>query len=193
MSGNDIGNLAYLAILLTASVFWFVTSGRQNLGKTTQHMAVWGLIFLGTIAVIGLWDDIRATVLPTQAVFDDAGRIEIPRSPDGHYRLTAQINGASLIFIVDTGASDIVLSQADARKAGFDPDALPYYGRAMTANGEVRTAPVRLSIVKVGGFEDHNVAARVNGGALDQSLLGMSYLQRYSQITIAGNKLILTR
>lgn len=193
MNDIEIGNLVYLGILLTALLFWFITSARQNLGRTTQHMAVWALIFLGTIAVIGLWDDIRATVRPAQVVFDDAGRIEIPRSSDGHYRIMATINGATITFIVDTGASDIVLSKSDARKVGFEPDELPYYGRAMTANGEVRTAPVRLKSVLIGGYEDRNVSARINGGVLEQSLLGMSYLERYSQITIAGNRLILTR
>ena len=94
---------------------------------------------------------------------------------------------------MDTGASDIVLSKQDARRVGFDPDALPYYGRAMTANGEVRTAPVRLESVSLEGIQDSNVSARVNGGELQQSLLGMAYLQRYEQITITGNRMILIR
>ena len=193
MRNIEIGNLAYLVLLTAAVGFWFFVSNRNSLGKTLQQAVVWGLIILGMIAAVGLWDDIRSTVKPTQAVFADAGRIEIPRGPDGHYRLTLNVNEAPITFIVDTGATDIVLSKQDARKAGFDPEALPYYGRAMTANGEVRTAPVRLDSISLDGIEDRNVPARINGGELQQSLLGMAYLQRYEQITISGNKMILTR
>ncbi|MEP2533166.1 TIGR02281 family clan AA aspartic protease [Shimia sp.] len=193
MSSLELGNLAYLVLLTSAVAFWFFGSNRQSLGKTMQHAVLWGLIFLGVIAVVGLWDDIRSTVIPTQSVFSDSGRIEIPRGQDGHYRLTLDVNDAPVTFIVDTGASDIVLSKSDARRVGFDPDTLPYYGRAMTANGEVKTAPVTLKRVALEGIEDHNVSARINGGEMGQSLLGMAYLQRYDQITISGNRMILTR
>ncbi|WP_372887870.1 TIGR02281 family clan AA aspartic protease, partial [Shimia sp.] len=92
-----------------------------------------------------------------------------------------------------TGASEIVLSRADARRAGFDVDRLPYYGRAFTANGEVRTAPVTLRELRLGEMVDTGVAASVNGGQLEQSLLGMSYLQRFSEIRISGGTLSLLR
>ncbi|WP_106607973.1 retropepsin-like aspartic protease family protein [Shimia abyssi] len=193
MSSYDLGRLAYLVLLTAVIGFWFFVSNRRSLGKSLQHAVLWGLIILGMIAAVGLWDDIRQTVRPTQAVFADAGRIEIPRGPDGHYRLTLDVNDTPLTFIVDTGATDIVLSKQDARKVGFDPDALPFYGRAMTANGEVRTAPVTLDQVSLDGLTDRNIPARINGGELSQSLLGMSYLQRFEQITITGNQMILTR
>lgn len=193
MSSFEYGQLTYLVVLCAAVLFWFVTNHRQSFGKILQQAMAWVLIFLGVIVAIGMWGDIRDTVRPTQAVFSDEGRIEIPRSQDGHYRLTLTINGKPILFVVDTGASQVVLSKADAAKAGLDLENLVYYGRALTANGEVRTAPVTLKEVKIGTLTDRNVAAQVNGGELDQSLLGMSYLQRFEQITITGQKLILTR
>ncbi|TKZ20733.1 TIGR02281 family clan AA aspartic protease [Shimia litoralis] len=193
MSSFENGQLTYLVVLCAAVLFWFVTNHRQSFGKILQQAMAWVLIFLGVIVAIGMWGDIRDTVRPTQAVFSDEGRIEIPRSQDGHYRLTLTINGKPILFVVDTGASQVVLSKADAAKAGLDLENLVYYGRALTANGEVRTAPVTLTEVKIGTLTDRNVAAQVNGGELDQSLLGMSYLQRFEQITITGQKLILTR
>jgi aspartyl protease family protein len=95
--------------------------------------------------------------------------------------------------VVDTGATDIVLTKEDAARAGLDPDSLRYLGRAGTANGEVRTAYVRLNDVRLGDITDRDVAAVVNGGQMDQSLLGMGYLQRWGRIEIAGGELILTR
>ncbi|MBO9396981.1 TIGR02281 family clan AA aspartic protease [Shimia sp. R9_2] len=193
MSEFEIGHLAYLSLLLVMVLMWYISSGRLALGQTLRNAAIWVLIFLGAIAVAGMWEDIRSTVRPMQTVLDDGSRIEIPRSNDGHYYATLRLNGANIDFVVDTGASEIVLSKADARRAGLDPDNLAYWGRAMTANGEVRIAPVWIEEISLGDFTDRDVRATVNEGEMPQSLLGMSYLQRYAQITIAGNRLILTR
>ncbi|MBO9408213.1 TIGR02281 family clan AA aspartic protease [Shimia sp. R9_1] len=193
MSEFEIGHLAYLSLLLVMVLMWYISSGRLALGQTLRNAAIWVLIFLGAIAVAGMWEDIRSTVRPMQTVLDDGSRIEIPRSNDGHYYATLRLNGANVDFVVDTGASEIVLSKADARRAGLDPDNLAYWGRAMTANGEVRIAPVWIEEISLGDFTDRDVRATVNEGEMPQSLLGMSYLQRYTQITIAGNRLILTR
>lgn len=193
MSEFQSMNLVYLVILGCAVIFWFVTNHRQSFGKSIQQGLAWLLIFVGVIAAYGMWGDIRSTVLVQATVDAQAGTIEIPRSPDGHYRLALEVNGKRIDFVVDTGASEIVLSKADAARAGFDPENLPYYGRAYTANGEVRTAPVRLEEMRLGEMVDRDVAASVNGGDLQQSLLGMSYLQRFREITISGGKLMLVR
>lgn len=193
MSGDQIAQLSYFAVLGAAIVFWFVASNRQSLSKTVQQILVWVLIFVGIIAAYGMWGDIRSTVIPTATVHSAEGRIEIPQSPDGHYRLSLDVNGTPVNFIVDTGASNVVLSKRDAERAGFDPETLPFFGRARTANGEVRTAPITIETLSLQGVTERNVGAAVNGGELDESLLGMSYLGRYSQITIASGKLILVQ
>ncbi len=192
MDEFDTAHLIYLIMLGLAVVFWFVASKREKLGTVVQQALIWGLIFIGVIAAIGLWDDIRSTVMPTQSV-SGADRIELPRHVDGHYYLIAQVNGEAIHFVVDTGATDIVLTKDDARLAGLDPDKLAFTGSALTANGEVTTASVRLDTVEIGPIRDTGVHAVVNGGELDQSLLGMSYLQRYSSVEISGGKLILRR
>jgi len=193
MNDYDTAHLIYLVMLGCAVVFWFVASNRESLGRVAQQAVVWGLIFLGVIAAVGLWDDIRRTFRPGQAVFAGDQRIELPRAPDGHYYLTAQVNGAAVDFVIDTGATQIVLTQADARAAGIDPERLAFVGRAYTANGEVRTAPVRLDSIRIGPIHDTGVRAVVNEGALEQSLLGMTYLQRFTSVEISGGKLVLTR
>ncbi|WP_397541415.1 TIGR02281 family clan AA aspartic protease [Roseovarius salis] len=193
MSDIDTARLLYLVLLGGAIVLWFFAQNRASLGKVTQQAIVWALIFVGVIAAVGLWGDIRQTVRPGQAVVAEGGRIELPRAPDGHYYLTAQVNGEPVNFVVDTGATQIVLSKQDAETAGIDTDALTYVGRAYTANGEVRTAPVRLERLEIGPITDRGVRAVVNAGELHQSLLGMEYLQRYRSVEITGGKLVLTR
>ncbi len=193
MSDFDYARLFYLVLLGGAVVTWFFAQNRKSLGRVTQQALVWGLIFIGVIAAVGLWGDIRQTVRPSQTVLAEAGRIEVPRAPDGHYYLTAEVNGTAVEFVIDTGASQIVLSERDARRVGIDTAGLVYVGRATTANGEVRTAPVRLDRLAIGPFADERVRAVVNEGDLDRSLLGMDYLQRFSSVEIAGNRLVLTR
>ena len=192
MDSFDFPRLVYLSILGSVLVLWFVVQGRDSLGKLLQHAALWGLIFMGAIATVGLWEDIRQTVRPTQSVVSDT-RIELPRAPDGHYYLTAQVEGTPVRFVVDTGASQIVLSRNDAKRAGIDTGDLVYTGRARTANGTVRTAPVRLDRLAIGPIEDRDVRAVVNEGAMDGSLLGMEYLRRFSSVEIADDRLVLTR
>ncbi len=193
MNGDSIGNLVYLVVLGSAVIFWFVSNHRQSFRKNIQQGLAWLLLFVGVIAAYGMWGDIRSTITLQAKVDVQTGTVEIPQSADGHYRLTLEINGNAIGFIVDTGASEIVLSKEDAKQAGFDVENLAYYGRAYTANGEVRTAPVILQEIRLGDMVDTGIAASVNGGQLDQSLLGMSYLQRFSEITISRGKLVLVR
>ncbi|GGB97026.1 aspartyl protease [Marivita lacus] len=193
MSGMEYGNLAYLVLLAVVLVFWFFIQNRQSLNKTMQQGAVWGLIFLGVIAAVGLWGDIRQTVQPQQLVMSDTGRVEVPRAPDGHYYLTLAINDAPVRFVVDTGATSMVLTQADAARVGLGEQDVIFYSEAMTANGVVRTAPVRLDDVALGPFHDRNVRAFVNEGEMTKSLLGMDYLSRFARLEINNGRLILER
>lgn len=193
MAGDQIGQLIYLVVLAAAIGGYFVVANRRQLGRMVRHGTLWALIFAGVIAGAGLWSDIRSTVMPRQAVFSEDRRIEVPRAPDGHYYLTLQINGTPVRFVVDTGASDLVLTRKDAERVGLDHAQLSYLEEARTANGVVPTARVRLDEVRLGPVVDENMRAVVNAGQMDTSLLGMNYLQRYSRMEFVGDRLILTR
>ncbi|MEM9639330.1 MAG: TIGR02281 family clan AA aspartic protease, partial [Pseudomonadota bacterium] len=150
MDSFEIGRLIYLILLGVMVCAWFFAQNRLSTNKLLQQAAVWGLIFLGAIAAFGLWEDISQTVRPQQAVFADQGKLVVPRGPDGHYYIAAEVNGAPVQFVLDTGASTLVLTREDAAAAGLSVDDLNFTNRAMTANGEVRTAPVRLDSVTIG-------------------------------------------
>lgn len=193
MDGYEFGQLTYLVLLGAALLMWFFTQNRQSLGKTLQQVMAWVFIFIGVIAVVGLWGDIRSTVSTAPQMAVTGSAIEVPRSYDGHYYLPMQVNGKSVTFLVDTGASQIVLSPRDAKRLGFDLDQVIFHGRASTANGVVRTAPVRLDSLTLGPITDRNVSAWINEGDLDQSLLGMDYLHRFSNIQFSDGRMILSR
>ncbi len=193
MDGSDIASFLYLALLGAAVLFWFLTHNRESLGKTVQQAAAWVFIFIGVIAVVGLWEDIRGTVTPGTSMVVTEESIRVPRAGDGHYYLRMLVNGTPVEFLVDTGASQVVLSNDDARRVGVDPAGLNFFGRAMTANGEVRIAPVELDSISLGGFEDRDVTAWVNEGEMDRSLLGMTYLNRWRSVSITDGALVLSR
>ncbi|MEP2717499.1 TIGR02281 family clan AA aspartic protease, partial [Pseudophaeobacter sp.] len=166
MEDLDFGRLIYLVLLLLVVGSWAFVHNRQSLSSTVQQLAIWVFIFLGVIAGYGLWEDIRQTVRPQQSVMADQGRVVVPRSADGHYYLTLAVNGAPVDFLVDTGASEVVLTAEDARRAGIDPENLAYLGRANTANGEVRTASVRVEELALGDIRDQNLRIWVNQGKM---------------------------
>ncbi|MCO4848101.1 MAG: TIGR02281 family clan AA aspartic protease [Yoonia sp.] len=192
MSNDQTADAIYLSLLGGAILLSYVLASRTNIGKMLQQMGIWVLIFMGAIAVIGMWPEIQRTITPRQLVVDGT-TIVLPRARDGHYYLTLDINNVPIAFVVDTGATQVVLTQEDAKRIGLNPLALSYLSTANTANGTVRTAAVRLDTVSLGAITDTRVRAVVNDGQMNGSLLGMSYLNNFDSITIKDGELILSR
>ena len=189
MDAETLARVGYLAIILVALGGWVMVEFRQRMGQALRMALAWGLIFVGVMAGFGLWSDIRQDVMPMQEVASD-GRVEVPRAEDGHYYLTLLINGTAVPFMVDTGASGMVLAGRDAERLGIDPESLRFLGQANTANGVVRTARVTLPEVELGPFRNEEFQAFVTEGELDQSLLGMDYLGQF-RMEFDGGKLVL--
>ena len=102
--------------------------------------------------------------------------MEVARTSDGDFDITAMINGTRVAMVLDTGASSVVLTHADARAAGLPLDMLDYSVNIDTANGRTHAAPVTLDRVTIGGLEERSVDALVvQPGQLRTSLLGMSF------------------
>jgi aspartyl protease family protein len=103
----------------------------------------------------------------------------IQRGSNGHFNVQAEVDGRRMDFLIDTGASSIVLRESDAARLGIHPSRNEYSGTAATANGTVRVAPVELNRVDIGSLTVRNVRAIIiPDEALGQNLLGMSFLSR---------------
>ncbi len=190
---DDQARLFYLAIL-GLFIAWSLLWGQgHRIGRTLRDMAVWALIFAMVVIGYGFRDTLRAGLFPSATISLASDVVELRRGADGHFHADMEVNGAKVRFMVDTGASDVVLSMRDARAAGIDPARLDFTGRAQTANGLVPIARVTLGDVALGDIRDVNVRASVGAGDLDVSLLGMSYLDRYGSIRIEGDSMILAR
>ncbi len=121
------------------------------------------------------------------------GTAAVERRKDGHYWASAYVNGLKLDLLVDTGASKVVLTHKDARRIGIDTHKLDYDGIANTANGEVRTATLTIDRLRIGAVMVKDVPTIVTQGALDTSLLGMSFLSALDSFEFKGNELILRK
>lgn len=190
MNSDTYAQLIYLVLLLAAVGGWVLVEYRGRLGAALRTGLAWGLIFIGVMAGYGLWTDMRSDVRRQAVMVGEA--MEVPRAPDGHYYLTLTVSGTPVEFMVDTGATNVVLSRRDAERLGIDPASLVYLGQAQTANGIVRTARVKLNDVQLGSWQDETLAAWVNDGEMDGSLLGMDYLGKF-HIELAADRLLLRR
>lgn len=116
-----------------------------------------------------------------------AGAGAVRKAADGHFWADADVAGqeggdaAKVHFLVDTGATAVALTPADAAKLGFKAEDLRYGYNVTTAGGSSRAAAITLSSVSINGARLANVQALVVADGLDVSLLGMSYLGRLTR------------
>lgn len=111
---------------------------------------------------------------------------------DGHFRAEASVNGRRLAMLVDTGATNVVLSAEDAERIGIRPRRDDYVVPISTANGKIGAAAVLIDEVRVGSISVKTVPALVlKPGLLEHSLLGMSFFSRLNQFEMRGRQLVL--
>lgn len=132
-----------------------------------------------------------ARVEPEPARPAARGRASIAKAKDGHYWADAKVNDTRIRFLVDTGASAVALTAADASRLGFRPSGLAYDYKVMTASGEARAARINLDSVSIDGARLTDVDALVIDKGLETSLLGMSYLGRLSRWEATPDAIIL--
>ncbi len=118
--------------------------------------------------------------------------VELRAGDHGHFNTSAEVNGADIDVMVDTGASMVALPYEDAERAGIYIRDGDYTGYVSTANGRARVAPVTLGSVSIGNITVRNVEAVVSEpGALQVTLLGMTFLSRLDRVDMRSGVLIL--
>lgn len=117
--------------------------------------------------------------------------LTIRASAGGHFVIEADVDGADIRFMVDTGATEVVLTPEDAARIGFDLRARHFTRQFNTAGGVIRAAPVTLRRLRIGQLVLRDVEAWVNEAPLFVSLLGMSFLKRLDGYEVQDGKLIL--
>ena len=114
------------------------------------------------------------------------------RESDGHFWTRADVDGTSIKFLVDTGASVVALTYRDAQRLRLKPEELDFIWTIRTANGETQAASVLLPFIRIGNVRVENVEAMIlKNGLLDNSLLGMSFLGELYSYEFKGNTMII--
>jgi aspartyl protease family protein len=198
LSTGDFASLSYKIVLLV-----FVASAVVVMFRGRFRQAVTAALLWITIALVllvaysyryelrGVADRVMAELVPGY-VITHGRSVELARASSGDFDVTAQVNGARVAMILDTGASAVVLTREDAKAAGLPLEVLSYTAVIDTANGRTRAAPVRLDRVAVGDLVERQVDALVaQPGQLKTSLLGMSFLNRLQRWEVRGDRLLL--
>ncbi|MCV9942366.1 MULTISPECIES: TIGR02281 family clan AA aspartic protease [unclassified Rhizobium] len=200
LQSDDFGRVVYLlpiALMLSAGIW----ASRRSVGETMRQMMIWLVIILALVTVylyrqeaLGVGNRLLAGLVPGRAVVvttSEGGReIILHKLLNGHFEADVSVNGQTVEMLVDTGASIVALSHDDAERIGIDLSRLTYSMTIMTANGRGRAAPVTLDQVAIGPIVRNNVAASVaEDGRLDQSLLGMSFLETLGSLQMQTDEL----
>jgi len=198
LSSGDFSSLAYKIGLLAFLGGAALTLFRERLAQTLTAALIW--VGFALFLVVGysyrfelhdVADRVMAELVPGHVIA--RGRtVEVARAGSGDFDVSAQVNGAPVAMVLDTGASSVVLTRDDAKAAGLPLEVLAYTVNIETANGRARAAPVRVDRIAVGGLVERSVEALVaQPGQLKTSLLGMSFLNRLRSWEVRGDRLLL--
>jgi aspartyl protease family protein len=186
-------------VILALGVMRLAVSTKP-LGAMAKQLAV--ILAVGVVLVAGysyrndfrgLTNRLAGNLIPSRGVEVAPGVLRFTADDGGQFAIDANVDDVPVHFMMDTGASGVILSKADALRLGLNPQSLSYTAQFSTANGLVRAAPVKLGTLQIGSLRTEGVSAWVNEGDLDQSLLGMTYLSTLGRIEIKGDTLILER
>jgi len=196
-SVDDVGRLAYFSLLLLVVVSSAALPRLRRDGVIA--IVVWGGAFAVLTAGYAWQDDLRAGFerrlgvdASMAAIARGPGEVELIRTWDGHFRAMVTAGGAEAPFLVDTGASLVLIRWEDAAALGVDLAALDFSTPVLTANGETLVAAVWMPEMRIGNVALRDVRAAVAPpGTLQGGLLGMSFLGRLQEITIRGDHITL--
>jgi aspartyl protease family protein len=202
MPNDDFARLATLGVLAAVLAAGVLRRG-MRFQDTARQAVFWLALLTGLIAsyqyrfeLQNIASRVTAGLIPSrpQIAFgaDGALRVTIGKASSGHFEADGIVNGAGVSFLVDTGASSVVLTMDAAKAAGIQPEGLAFTFPVSTANGMAFAAKATLEEVRIGDIARRNVSAMVaEQGKLEQSLLGMSFLSSLSAYTVQQDQLIL--
>ncbi len=190
-----------MQLLFSSLLLLLIATGSGMLKRMTatqvaRDAMIWVAIILCLVLGYSFRGDLShsrlfGALVPSRIQQTADGGLSVQAGADGHFHMEAAINGTVINFLVDTGASDIVLSQQDAEAAGYELETLNYSREYSTANGIVHGAPVRIGQLDVGPYTLKDVPASINSGPMDTSLLGMAFLKQFRQYHVSDDILTL--
>jgi aspartyl protease family protein len=197
LTQNQMGQLIPLLIILVifaGGAFARRRKAAEMLGSVALWIGIFGVVVVGYTLrddITGFAGRVFGELRPGVAIVDaQAGTATFRRGMGGHFEVATTINGAEMPLLFDTGASAVVLTADDAQRAGIDVASLRFSVPVSTANGTGRAAVVTLDTIEVGGIVRNDVRAFIaEDGALDTSLLGMTFLETLTRYAVSNDAL----
>ena len=196
LSTDDFSSLIVQVVLVVFVGSMVLTLFRHRFAQALKAALFWVLI--AAVLAVGytyrdqlrdVGEQVLAELIPGRAVTRGLV-VTVARGRGGDFQVAAQINGARVPMVLDTGATTVVLTQDAAKAAGLPLEVLSYSVNVDTANGRTRAAPVTLDRVSVGGITERSVPALIaQPGQLRTNLLGMTFLNRLESFEVRGDKL----
>jgi aspartyl protease family protein len=203
----DQGRIVFLLLLLVLIGGGAFGASKAQIAVAIKQAITWLAIFMLVIVAYSFRDELSSITDRTYAELIPGEARELPadnnqtgslaiairKSDDGHFYANAKVNNTAVRFLVDTGASTIALSLADAKRLRIDLDALNYIINVSTASGQTFGAPILLEKVSIGKITLRDVEAIIIKDGLTTSLLGMSFIGRLQKFEASRNQLILRK
>ena len=159
---------------------------RMPIGKSLKLFGFWAIIFLVVFIAFTLRDDFadlgRRVMDETsgeQAAVQSGETMRIRQSLDGHFRVDAQVNGETVRFLIDSGATTTTVSAETARRIGIEAGGgFPVV--VQTANGSVTMQRAQIERLRLGMIQRDDLSILIAEGLGDTNILGMNFLSSLS-------------
>ncbi|WP_404338526.1 TIGR02281 family clan AA aspartic protease [Sphingomonas sp. MMS12-HWE2-04] len=169
--------LLWLAAMMAAGTALMVASGQP------QAQAASPTVASASVAI--------ADPVPDPTPLRERGRIVLERAPDGLFYIDGRVNDTRVRFLIDTGATALILTAEDAARASLKAEEGEAAGALQTASGSSAMSWAQAETLEVGGRAFDGVPAAVPAGGLKVSLLGQSVLSKLGPITLDGNRMVI--
>jgi aspartyl protease family protein len=171
---------------------------RLPLARTLKYALAWAAIFAGAVVLYTFrgvagqaWEQIKREI-NTATPFRSGRTVRILMNVDGHFHIDARVNSHNVDFMIDSGATTSVMSQADARAANVAIDETGFPVAIETANGMTMMRRAQIGTLDLGGMVRSDHAILVSADAADDvNLLGMNFLSSLKSWRVEGREMVL--
>ena len=204
MDWNDITSAEWADIVMYGVIGTYMAWSiprlfRGSFKAAIGALAFWSVLLFGAVGgyayrteLRAVTDRMMAVLIPGTPIDTDVREVTIFRRTDGQFVVNGNVNGKRASFVLDTGASSVVIRAEDAAKMKLPVRTLTYDVEVSTANGRTLAADITVPRLSVGAIAQENVRALVaKPGALHENLLGMTFLNGLASFTVANDRLVL--
>lgn len=197
MTSDQTANLLY-SLLFLVLVVSSLAARRLSIGVTVKYALAWLAIFAGAIVLYSfrdiarqVWEQVRTELFPGAPV-QDGKTIRVRMEEDGHFHVDAQVNGHTLNFLIDSGATSTTLSKTGASEAGVVIDRYGFPVATQTANRVAMMTRARIGSLSIGSIVRTDFPVLVSADQEDAvNLLGMNFLSSLRNWRVEGREMLL--